>query len=52
MRRVASFVLTVMEGGVMQSRTYRNLKSFDAAVTTLRDYSNSLLRGAAREAKA
>jgi AcrR family transcriptional regulator len=51
-RRVASFVLTVMEGGVMQSRTYRNLKSFDAAVASLRDYFNSLLRAAAREARA
>lgn len=49
-RRVASFVLTVMEGGVMQSRTYRNLKAFDAAVASLRDYLNSLLRVASRQA--
>jgi len=48
-RRVASFVLTVMEGGVMQSRTYRNLKAFDAAVASLRDYFQSLRRVAVRE---
>ena len=37
-RRTASFVLTVMEGAVMQARTYRDLRPFDAAVATLRDY--------------
>jgi TetR/AcrR family transcriptional regulator, transcriptional repressor for nem operon len=35
---LASFVLTVMEGGVMQARTHRTIKSFDAAVRRLRDY--------------
>ena len=35
---LASFVLTVMEGGVMQSRTHRTIESFDAAVSVLRDY--------------
>jgi AcrR family transcriptional regulator len=41
-KRVASFVLTVMEGAVMQARTYRDLGPFDAAIATLRDYFNSL----------
>jgi AcrR family transcriptional regulator len=35
---LASFVLTVMEGGVMQSRTHRSIDSFDASVRLLRDY--------------
>src|SRR5215831_3168182 len=35
-RALASFVLTVMEGAVMQARTYRSLESFDAAVRELR----------------
>jgi AcrR family transcriptional regulator len=32
----ATFVLTVMEGGVMQSRAYRSLAPFDACVRQLR----------------
>lgn len=40
---LASFVLTVMEGGVMQARTYRKLDPFDTAVTQLRDYIDRLL---------
>jgi AcrR family transcriptional regulator len=48
-RRIASFVLTVMEGAVMQARTYRDLRPFDAAVATLRDYFNTLQGAAARE---
>jgi len=48
-RRTASFILTVMEGAVMQARTYRDLRPFDAAVATLRDYFNTLKRVAARE---
>jgi AcrR family transcriptional regulator len=48
-RRTASFVLTVMEGGVMQARTYRDLRPFDAAVASLRDYFSLLQRAAARE---
>jgi AcrR family transcriptional regulator len=48
-RRTASFVLTVMEGAVMQARTYRDLRPFDASVATLRDYFNTLQRVAARE---
>ena len=37
-KRLATFVLTVMEGGVMQSRTHRTLEAFDASVASLRDY--------------
>jgi TetR/AcrR family transcriptional regulator, transcriptional repressor for nem operon len=33
---VATFVLTVMEGGVMQSRAYGSLEAFDACVRQLR----------------
>ena len=45
---LAQFVLTVMEGGVMQSRTHRSLEAFDAGVTLLRDYLDRL-QGAAKE---
>lgn len=38
MRRLAHFVLTTMEGGVMQARTYRNVTHFDDAVEELRRY--------------
>ncbi len=51
-RRTASFVLTVMEGAVMQARTYRDLRPFDAAVATLRDYFNSLQRASVPEESA
>ena len=37
-RELASFVLTTMEGAVMQARTYRTIETFDAAVGRLRDY--------------
>jgi AcrR family transcriptional regulator len=40
---LASFVLTIMEGAVMQARTYRSLEPFDASVTQLRDYIDRLL---------
>jgi TetR/AcrR family transcriptional regulator, transcriptional repressor for nem operon len=43
-REVAQFVLTVMEGGVMQARTFRNIDFFDAAVRQLRQYID-LLQG-------
>jgi TetR/AcrR family transcriptional regulator, transcriptional repressor for nem operon len=42
-RDVATFVLTVMEGGVMQSRTYRSIDPFDAGVRQLRKYFELLL---------
>lgn len=39
---LAQLVLTTMEGGVMQARTYRDLAPFDAGVTLLRDYFDRL----------
>jgi TetR/AcrR family transcriptional repressor of nem operon len=48
-RRTASFVLSVMEGAVMQARTYRDLEPFDASIKTLRDYFNKLQSAAVRE---
>jgi AcrR family transcriptional regulator len=35
---LATFILTTMEGGVMQSRTHRSLQPFDAGVCCLEDY--------------
>jgi len=46
-RELAAFVLTVMEGAVMQARTYRRLDSFDGAVRQLRGYFERLLQEAA-----
>jgi hypothetical protein len=43
-RQLASFILTVMEGGVMQARAYKSLEPFDAAVTQLRDYIDRMLK--------
>lgn len=37
-RALAEFVLTVMEGGVMQARTYRDVGYFDRSVTQLRTH--------------
>jgi TetR/AcrR family transcriptional regulator, transcriptional repressor for nem operon len=47
--RLAQFVLTTMEGGVMQSRTHRSPSAFDAGVDSLRDYFNRLQDAATRE---
>jgi len=47
--RLARFVLSVMEGGVMQSRTHRSTEAFDASVESLRDYFNRLRDAATRE---
>jgi hypothetical protein len=41
--QLAAFVLTVMEGGVMQARAYRSLEPFDDSVAQLRDYMNGLI---------
>lgn len=38
LRELASFILTAMEGGVMQARTYRSMDTYDAAVHQLRSY--------------
>jgi TetR/AcrR family transcriptional regulator, transcriptional repressor for nem operon len=42
---LAEFALTVMEGGVMQARTHRDVGYFDRAVDQLRLYFDSLLKG-------
>jgi AcrR family transcriptional regulator len=40
---LATFVLTVMEGGVMQSRSCRRMAPFDQSVAQLRNYLECLL---------
>lgn len=42
--RLATAVLTVMEGGVMQARTFRSIDPFDASVALLRDHVDMLVR--------
>jgi AcrR family transcriptional regulator len=46
-KALSVLVLTVMEGGVMQSRTHRTLDAFDASVAGLRDYFDRLQSAAA-----
>lgn len=41
---LATFVLSTMEGGVMQARTHRDVAYFDRSVQHLRDYFELLLR--------
>lgn len=41
-RALAHFVLTTMEGAVMQARTYRSIETFDASVSQLRQYVDAL----------
>ena len=48
-RALAEFVLTSMEGGVMQARTYRDVSYFDRTVKQLRDHF-ALLEQAAKQA--
>jgi len=43
-RELAQFVLTTMEGGVMQARTFRDVSYFDAGVRQLHHYINGLAR--------
>jgi TetR/AcrR family transcriptional regulator, transcriptional repressor for nem operon len=45
-RQLAEFVLTTMEGGVMQARTHRDIAYFDGAVAQLRNYFNHLAAAA------
>jgi TetR/AcrR family transcriptional regulator, transcriptional repressor for nem operon len=42
LKMLSRFVLTVMEGGVMQSRSYKSIEPFDQAVAQLRDYFDRL----------
>lgn len=46
--QLAQFILTVMEGAVMQSRAHASIAPFDAAVAQLRDYFGRLLAEGAR----
>ncbi|ESQ74686.1 TetR/AcrR family transcriptional regulator [Asticcacaulis sp. AC402] len=45
---LAQFVLTTMEGGVMQARTHLDVTYFDRGVTMLRDHFDMLMARAAR----
>lgn len=49
--QLARFILTVMEGAVMQARAHGSIEPFDACVTQLRDYFG-LLMAQATSAKA
>ena len=50
-RGLARFVLTTMEGGVMQARTHRDVGYFDASVLQLRRYFDCLLGAADQPAR-
>jgi len=51
-RALAEFVLTTMEGGVMQARTYRDVGYFDRGIGVLRDHFEMLEARARREREA
>jgi TetR/AcrR family transcriptional repressor of nem operon len=48
-RRLAEFTLTVMEGAIMQARTYRDIDSFDRNIAVLREHFDMLIEGAKSE---
>lgn len=50
-RALAEFVLTTMEGGVMQARTHRDVGYFDRGVAALRDHFDMLQARAARQSE-
>lgn len=50
-KKLSKFVLTVMEGGVMQARSHRSVAPFDDSVAQLRDYFNRLLGVSSGEAQ-
>jgi len=43
-RELAEFILTTMEGAVMQARTYRDIRRYDNSVRQLRAYVDALLQ--------
>jgi AcrR family transcriptional regulator len=45
---LATFVLVVMEGGVMLSRSYRSVEPFDRAIAQLREHFRVLLQSTGR----
>ncbi|HST36127.1 MAG TPA: TetR/AcrR family transcriptional regulator [Allosphingosinicella sp.] len=48
-RRLAEFTLTVMEGAIMQARTYRDIASFDRNIAVLREHFDMLIETAKGE---
>jgi hypothetical protein len=48
-RSLATFVLTVMEGAVMQARTHKDIAYFDSSIEHLRRYVDQLLEEGNRE---
>jgi TetR/AcrR family transcriptional repressor of nem operon len=42
--RLSRFVLTLLEGGIMQTRAHRSIRPFEEAVAVLRDYFDRLLK--------
>lgn len=44
LRKIAELALSVMEGGVMQARTYRDVAYFDRSVEQLRQHLNLLVQ--------
>jgi AcrR family transcriptional regulator len=50
LKTLSQFVLTVMEGGVMQSRAHREIGPFDASVEHLREYFRLLIAQPTQEA--
>jgi TetR/AcrR family transcriptional regulator, transcriptional repressor for nem operon len=48
---VATFVLTVMEGAVMQSRAYRSIEPYDACVRQLRVHFTALTNATPKNAR-
>jgi AcrR family transcriptional regulator len=48
-RRLAEFTLTVMEGAIMQARTYREIASFDRSIAVLREHFDMLIETARQE---
>ena len=48
-RRLAEFTLTVMEGAIMQARTYRDIASFDRNIAVLREHFDMLIGQARME---
>lgn len=49
--QLATFILTVMEGGVMQARAHGSIEPFDACVRQLRTYFDLLLNPAAKDSR-
>jgi AcrR family transcriptional regulator len=45
-RALAEFIMTTMEGGVMQARTYRDIAHFDRNIAMLRDHVAMLMERA------